>query len=245
MPEGDIYNIDPSTVPAYDLLCADFLASLSVTGFGKGFEDKRGNLFFKILDFVDVNKPPLILLENVPHLLRHDGGNTWKTILQELTNRRYFIDFKVLIASDYGIPQRRKRIFLIASQYGKPSLSNIKSIPTPSLSTYLGKDFERTVAYTIRCGGRRSPIDDRHNWDGYWIKTEEGRKEYRLTIHDAVKLQGFPPTFRWATDCITKQWKMLGNTIPTCLSGAVAKVVDTHYKEVDQALKIVAKLPNV
>ena len=246
MPTGDIYSIDASTVPKYDILCAGFPCQpFSQAGFGKGFQDNRGNLFFKILEFLDVNEPPMVLLENVPHLLRHDDGNTWKTIRAELEKRKYFIDFKVLTASDYGIPQRRKRLFVIASKYGCTSLHSIKTQTTPSLSDYLGQAFERNVAFTIRCGGRRSPIDDRHNWDGYWVQTQEGRKAYRLTVADAVKLQGFPPTFKWGTDCVTKQWKMLGNTIPTCLSGVVAKLVDTHYKEVDQALKLVAQLPSV
>lgn len=246
MPKGDIYDIDPSNVPEYDILCAGFPCQpFSQAGFGKGFKDERGHLFFKILEFLNINNPNLVLLENVPHLLRHDNGNTWKIIRSELEKRKYFIDCKVLTASDYGIPQRRKRLFVIASKYGCPSLSSIKKELTPSLSNYLGKTFERNVAFTIRCGGRRSPIQDRHNWDGYWIQTEDGRVEYRLTVDDAVKLQGFPSTFKWATTCLTKKWKMLGNTIPTCLSGVVAKLIDNHYKEMHQALTLVARLPNV
>ncbi len=50
------------------------------------------------------------------------------------------------------------------------------------MTEYLDKNFEKPTAYTIRCGGKRSPIDDRHNWDGYWITNNGNREEYRLTL---------------------------------------------------------------
>ena len=56
-----------------------------------------------------------------------------------------------------------------------------------TLKDYLGKNFKKDTAYTIRCGGKHSAIGGRHNWDGYWVDD----KEYRLTIEDALKLQGF------------------------------------------------------
>jgi DNA (cytosine-5)-methyltransferase 1 len=79
-----------------------------------------------------------------------------------------------------------------------------------TLSELLGKNFEKTTAYTIRCGGRNSPINDKHNWDGYIV---DG-KEYRLTKDDCLKIQGFGPEYKLCGNS-NEQWKQLGNTIPT------------------------------
>jgi site-specific DNA-cytosine methylase len=81
---------------------------------------------------------------------------------------------------------------------------------TTTLSAFMGKSFVKDTAYTIRCGGKYSAIDDKHNWDGYIVNG----KEYRLTKADCLKLQGFDSKF---VLCGTsaQQWKQLGNTIPT------------------------------
>ena len=79
-----------------------------------------------------------------------------------------------------------------------------------TLSTLLNKNFEKSTAYTIRCGGKNSPINDKHNWDGYIV---DG-KEYRLTKDDCLKIQGFSADFKLCGNN-NAQWKQLGNTIPT------------------------------
>ena len=72
------------------------------------------------------------------------------------------------------------------------------------------KILKKKIAYTIRCGGKNSPIDDKHNWDGYMV---DG-KEYRLTKEDCLKIQGFSSDFKLCGNN-KDQWKQLGNTIPT------------------------------
>ena len=91
-----------------------------------------------------------------------------------------------------------------------------------TLSNYLGKNFKKDVAYTLRCGGKKSPIDDRHNWDGYWVDN----KEYRLTIDDGLKLQGFNDYDFVGKD--NDKWKMLGNTIPTIFTEIIGKQIIKH-----------------
>lgn len=82
-----------------------------------------------------------------------------------------------------------------------------------TMKEYLGKNFEKKHAYTIRCGGARSPITSRQNWDGYMVDGEV----YRLTIQDAKKLQGFGDDFYLSEDKKDNKntWRYLGNTIPT------------------------------
>ena len=86
----------------------------------------------------------------------------------------------------------RKRLFIVGFKNIEVNdLDNFfkldKYKKNTTLSDYLGQNFKKDVAYTLRCGGKHSPIDDRHNWDGYWVDD----KEYRLTVDDGLKLQGF------------------------------------------------------
>jgi len=98
-------------------------------------------------------------------------------------------------------------------------------INTPTLSEYLGKNFNKDVAYTIRCGGRRSPINGKHNWDGYIVDGEE----YRLTINDCLLLQGFHDTVLYGSTI--KKFKLLGNTIPTNLTGLIYQKLEAYFNK--------------
>jgi DNA (cytosine-5)-methyltransferase 1 len=223
---GDICNIDPNELPDYDILCAGFPCQpFSRAGKQKGFDDDRGTMFHQIMRLVKTNIPKIIILENVQGLINHDKGNTFKVIQEEMKQEGYSLVYKVLKCSDYGIPQMRKRLFIVGFKNIK--VNNIDDFfnlneyeKNVKLSDYLGKSFKKDVAYTIRCGGRRSPIHDRHNWDGYIINDDE---EYRLTKEDALKLQGFENYKMTGTD--SQQWKMLGNTIPTIFTTIIGKQI--------------------
>ena len=223
---GDICNIDPNELPDYDILCAGFPCQpFSRAGKQKGFDDDRGTMFHQIMRLVKTNIPKIIILENVQGLINHDKGNTFKVIQEEMKQEGYSLVYKVLKCSDYGIPQMRKRLFIVGFKNIK--VNNIDDFfnlneyeKNVKLSDYLGKSFKKDIAYTIRCGGRRSPIHDRHNWDGYIINDDE---EYRLTKEDALKLQGFENYKMTGTD--SQQWKMLGNTIPTIFTTIIGKQI--------------------
>ena len=231
-PLGDICDIDPSTIKPYDILCAGFPCQpFSQAGFRKGFKDdkdKRGTMFSQVMKFVKTNQPRFVVLENVQGLLKHDGGKSFKRIETEMNAEGYKIVFKVLKCSDYGIPQMRKRLIIVGmkdvEEKKMKEFFNLREYEKETtLTQYLGKEFEKKTAYTIRCGGKRSPIDDRHNWDGYWVKNKGVREEYRLTIPDALKLQGFDNYELHGT--ATANWKMLGNTIPTIFTEIIGKQI--------------------
>lgn len=222
-PQGDIVDIDPKDISRYDIICAGFSCQpFSNIGKHKGFDDERGNMFFQVMKFVSYHKPKIIVLENVMGLLSHDSGKTFNKIINILNEHEYNVEHVVLKCSDYGIPQMRKRLFFICIKNKRfPSdfdnWNDIK-IKSPTLSTFFNKKFEKTTAYTIRCGGRSSPINDKHNWDGYIV---DG-KEYRLTPEDCLKLQGFPNSFI-LNGSKSQKYKRLGNTIPTNLTSIVGK----------------------
>lgn len=114
--EGDVMEVDISKLNKVDVLTAGFPCQpFSVAGYRQGFEDKRGNHFFRILEFVDDMRPKVIFLENVKNLVGHDHGNTFKIIKEEIEKRDYTFDAKVLNTKDYGnVPHNRERIFIVA-----------------------------------------------------------------------------------------------------------------------------------
>lgn len=114
--EGDVRDISASSIPNFDVLTAGFPCQpFSIAGRQKGFEDKRGNLFFEITRIFDVKRPKVVVLENVPNLMEHDEGRTFLVIYSSLAQFGYTVYYKVMAANEYGnLPQIRKRIYLIA-----------------------------------------------------------------------------------------------------------------------------------
>lgn len=113
--EGDIRSIDKRSIPDFDVLTAGFPCQpFSVCGKQKGFQDDRGNLFFQIVDVIEVKNPGVVFLENVANLVEHDHGRTFNTIHNELVSRGYCIRYLVADACDYGIPQHRTRSYIVA-----------------------------------------------------------------------------------------------------------------------------------
>ena len=113
-PLSDITKVDERDIPKHDILCAGFpCQAFSISGKQKGFEDTRGTLFREVVRIAKFHKPELLILENVKNLERHDNGNTFKVIKENIENIGYNMYWKVLNASNYGIPQARERIYMI------------------------------------------------------------------------------------------------------------------------------------
>ena len=111
---SDIKKADPDEIPEFDLLCAGFPCQpFSIAGNLGGFSDPRGTLFFEIARLAAARKPAYLLLENVPNLLSHDGGRTFASILHALDRLGYGVEWQVLNSKDFGVPQSRKRLYLI------------------------------------------------------------------------------------------------------------------------------------
>ena len=114
--EGDIRDIPASSIPNFDVLTAGFPCQpFSIAGKQKGFDDKRGNLFFEITRIIDAKRPKVVFLENVPNLMEHDNGRTFLVIFNSLAQFGYTVYYKVMPANEYGnLPQIRKRIYITA-----------------------------------------------------------------------------------------------------------------------------------
>lgn len=136
-PSGDITKIPSSEIPQHDVLLAGFpCQAFSQAGLKQGFKDTRGTMFFEIQRILSHHRPKAFLLENVKQLRGHDKGKTLETILKILrgenetkvpkdiiltteareslkTKLDYWVDFRVLSAKDFGVPQNRARIYIV------------------------------------------------------------------------------------------------------------------------------------
>ena len=136
VPSGDITKISATDIPDHDILMGVFpCQAFSQAGLKKGFDDIRGTMFFEIQRILGEKRPKAFLLENVKKLESHDKGKALQIMTDILTGEsnlsledvpmsedarealdnklNYWVDFKVLRAADFGIPQNRERIFIV------------------------------------------------------------------------------------------------------------------------------------
>lgn len=117
---GDITKIDEKNIPDFDICLAGFpCQAFSLAGQRKGFADdykgmSRGTLFFDVARICSEHKPKVIFCENVKGLTIHDKGRTFKIIVNALREIGYTVFYKVLNSKDFGVPQNRERIYIVA-----------------------------------------------------------------------------------------------------------------------------------
>ena len=120
MPSGDIRDVEVSTIPEHDVLCAGFPCQpFSKAGDQKGFECPQwGNLFDNVIAILRFHRPSFFMLENVANLKRHNSGQTWRDMRSHLEALGYEVREQKLSPHKFGIPQIRERMFIVGSQSG-------------------------------------------------------------------------------------------------------------------------------
>ncbi len=152
IPEGDITKIPESDIPKHNILCGGFpCQAFSISGKQRGFKDSRGTLFFDIARIAKHHQPEVLFLENVKNLTKHSQGNTLKIILRILDEIGYDVYSKILVASNYGVPQARERIYIVA--FRKDLGINSFNFPIPTYKKKYLKDVlegnDKTQEYII------------------------------------------------------------------------------------------------
>lgn len=154
----DVFDIQENELPDFDMLCAGFPCQpFSQAGQGKGFDDPRGTIFFKLLRIIKVKNPSILFFENVPNLKRHDNGHTYAIIQNELRNAGYAIFDEIIDSAFFGVPQSRPRIYIVGFNKEKR-----KEVPFHFTSKKTKKTSFRSF---LQNGDYSIPISDR--WQEY------------------------------------------------------------------------------
>ena len=259
-PHGDITQITPCEIPSFDLLLAGFPCQpFSQAGLQKGFDDTRGTLFFYIAKIIEHHRPSVVFLENVKRLKTHDKGKTYKVMQEVLENLGYIVSSQILAAKDFGVPQNRERIYIIALKKG----GHFKFPTPPFAKTKVGDILEDHVGdkYTISDrlwqGHQRrkkehqnkgngfgyslfhpqSPytntISARYYKDGSEIlidQTKIGRNPRKITPREAARLQGFPDNFKITVSDV-QAYKQFGNSVCVPVIKAIAAQLEPFLIE--------------
>ncbi|NOT16308.1 MAG: HpaII family restriction endonuclease [Methylotenera sp.] len=226
----DIRKIAPIDVPNHDVLCAGFPCQpFSQAGHKKGFADgensERGNLFYCILDILEIKRPKAFILENVRHLVAHDNGNTFATILKHLNDANYEVSFKVIKASDFNVPQHRARVFIVGFDRSQVDTSASFNFPIPiplkkTMADIFNAPCDKKIGFTLRVGGKGSKIDDRRNYEFYRVNGEVRR----INLDEARELMSFPKDFKFPVSK-SQAMKQLGNSVCVEVVKAVGRSV--------------------
>jgi DNA (cytosine-5)-methyltransferase 1 len=279
-PHGDIRNVDVANIEPFEILCAGFPCQpFSLAGVSKknslgrkhGFEDqKQGNLFFSIEEILASRRPAAFVLENVKHLYRHDGGNTFKIIYDILANKLKYNVHTAIIDAQAVVPQHRERMFIVG--FREPRFFEFPEFPTdgPKLASVL--DTEVDAKYTLsnhlwkylqnyakkhQAAGNgfgfsvftgddvARTLSARYHKDGSEILISQGPRKNprRLTPRECARLMGYPPHFKIPVSD-TQAYRQFGNSVVVPVVERIAQqVVATLSRPADHKPDFVLTAP--
>jgi len=257
LPHGDITKISERDIPRFDILLAGFPCQpFSSIGKREGFKHKtQGTLFYDVARIIDSHKPKAFLLENVSGLITHDDGRTFTTIIGVLTDLGYEIEYKILDSSDFGVPQKRDRIYIVGFNKRKVKVSNFEFPKPRSSKVGIGKFVEV---------GRKDLSISKHLQSVYIYKLNDGRPEVitrksdfpvktlvasyhkiqRLTgtfvkdgptglrllsENECKAIMGFPKSFKVPVSR-TQMYRQFGNSVAVPVVKAVARAMVKHLE---------------
>ena len=258
IPYGDITKISEKNIPKFDVLLAGFPCQpFSSIGKREGFKhETQGTLFYDVARIIDFHKPKAFLLENVAGLLTHDDGRTFTTIISVLTSIGYALEYKILDSSDFGVPQKRERIYIVGFNKKKVSRADFH-FPKPRNSKVgIGKFVE---------SGIKDLSISKHLQSVYIYKLDDGRPEIitpesdfpvktlvasyhkiqRLTgtfvkdgptglrllsENECKSIMGFPKNFKIPVSR-TQMYRQFGNSVAVPVVKAVARSIVKHLDE--------------
>jgi DNA (cytosine-5)-methyltransferase 1 len=253
IPDGDITKVDENDLPDFDVLLAGFPCQpFSTIGKRAGFRHKtQGTLFYDVLRIIESKRPSSFLLENVKGLVSHDSGKTLRIILESLSSIGYQVQYRVLDAADFGVPQYRKRIYIVGFDISKfknelhffwPKPSNKKvgigkfiesGIEDHSISKHLQKSY-----FDKLDDGRPQIVTSESDFPvktlvstyhkiqrltGTFVK--DGPTGVRLlTANECKAIMGFPKNFKIPVSR-TQMYRQMGNSVAVPVVKAIAREI--------------------
>lgn len=251
-----IREIDSSELPDFDILTGGFpCQSFSVSAQNPkrlGIKDERGTLFFEMVRILRERQPIAFVAENVKGIFSANKGEAFPLIISEFENAGYTVNYELLRAVEYGIPQKRERVFIVGIRKDLNKKFHFADSPIKSpldytpLKKVLQKDFDEKYYFSDRAvegmlkskmskamnKGRIQDINQPSNTVGSHLakvslnSTDpvlfENGKYRRFTPREVARIQSFPETYK-LIGSESAQYRMLGNAIPPVLMWYIAK----------------------
>ena len=241
-----------SKIPDHDILLAGFPCQpFSKAGISNrkflnrphGLDDKdQGNLFFNILDILKTKKPKAFILENVQNLKTYQNGKVLDEMIKKLSKYYYVPNPQVLDAQDFGLAQRRKRIFIV----GFLNFNGKFNYPEPTFEKTMIKDFldnypqkKYIISDLLWDSHQKRKVKNKKAGKGFGFKLSypsdkatvtisaryykdggecllyrgENKNPRKLTPREVFRLQGFPESFKFSVSD-SQAYKQAGNAVP-------------------------------
>ena len=239
--EGDINSVMDS-LPAYaDVVIGGFpCQDISINGKMLGIAGKRSGLYSAIVEAVRRIQPKVFVAENVGGLLLKHNEPSLRKILEDFNGLGYNIHYQSYLASDYGVPQTRERVFFVGTRKDLPTFTPPQPVGGQPITAKqaigdlesLGEDkaFSHIWSLANVSGeqGNRRLVADR---PGYTIRAEcHGNIHFhyslprRISMREAARIQSFPDSFRF-TSKLRETERQIGNAVPPVLAWHVANAV--------------------
>jgi DNA (cytosine-5)-methyltransferase 1 len=246
----DLNKTDVSKVPSADVLIGGFpCQEFSACGPRGGIDARRGGLFRTMSRYAAHHKPAVVVAENVDHLRFINGGADLKTIRRSLARAGYTVQVWPVYAPDFGVPQTRRRIFIVGVRNDLPSTLNppkatfaehhrstswaIEDLAGISDETVANQSQYFKAALAKQGHGQGDEVNSR-DLPAYTIRANSrSRVQFhyelprRLTVRECARIQTFPDNFIFPDEA-TPSIRQIGNAVPPVLAHAIAQHV-TNY----------------
>lgn len=249
---NDIREISSNEIPEHDILVGGFpCQTFSIVGQRAGFEDPRGELYLEIIRLLKDKKPKCFIAENVKGLTNINKGKLFEKILKDCKAAGYKVDFRVLNAANYGVPQKRERVFVVGFREDlkvdfkfpticddlvplKAVLEDVKneryffSEKAVEGMKNANKAFNKGRAQNIElpCNTVSSHLAkvSLNGTDPVLLIDAEKERYRRFTPLEAQRIQSFPDNFKFPVSEY-QAYRQIGNAIPPLLMWHVTQSV--------------------
>ena len=251
----DLGSADLAALPNADVLIGGFpCQDFSSCGPRRGLQSVRGRLYLTLVNYMTIHKPKVVVGENVPHLAYLHDGEVLPIILQDFRDVGYKVDLWTLNAGDYGVPQTRTRLFIVATRNDLPSvpkqpvkpnlqhpisidwaigdLANVVDESVPNQSQYF-------LASRAKNGNGQGDETNTAGNPSYTIRANaKSRVQFhyslprRLTIRECARIQTFPDDFIFPHSATANLFQV-GNAVPPVLAYYVAKSIKSFLATIN------------
>jgi len=200
----DIHTVNKKSIPNHTLLvggfpCQDYSVARTLSN-GKGIEGKKGVLWWDIAEILKIKKPPFVLLENVDRLLLSPAsqrGRDFGIILRSFHDNGYAVEWRVINAGDYGLPQKRRRTFIFAYHKTTNYYKTLKKSKLKDIVFRKGLFIKQFPILTDEISFNTSNISK----DSY-VDLIEVNNKFKMQFHNAgVMINGEIYTSKVTKDC--------------------------------------------